>query len=120
MGAIGRRLDKLAAFFPKDKPLIISEIGCGAIYGDHSGFRWSEEYQVDYMTTVIREIRDREAYSGVSLWQYCDMRTCQTTSHTVGTPRGFNNKGLVNEYRLPKLAWKALKPVLNESMGTKK
>lgn len=120
MGAIGWRFDELVRLFQEDKPLIISEIGCGAMYGDHSGFRWSEEYQVDYMTTVIREIRDREAYSGVSLWQYCDTRTCQTTHHTIGTPRGFNNKGLVNEYRLPKLAWKALKPVLNESNGTEK
>lgn len=111
--AIGRRLHDIAELFP-EKPLIISEIGCGAIYGDHSGFRWSEDWAADYMSTAIREIRDRDDYSGVSLWQYCDTRTCQTSRHCPGTPRGFNNKGLVNEYRLPKLAWKALGKVLKE------
>ena len=27
-------------------------------------------------------------------------------------PRGYNNKGLVDEYRKPKLAWQELKKVL--------
>ncbi len=111
--AIGRRLQALSEIFP-DKPLIISEIGCAALYGDHSGYRWSEEYQAEYDATAIREILQRGDYSGISLWQYCDTRTCHTTRSMLGTPRGFNNKGLVNEYRLPKLSWKAVKEVLKK------
>ncbi len=109
--AIGKRLQDLSDLFP-DKPLIISEIGCAAIYGEHSGFRWSEEYQSEYVTTAVREILRRDDYTGVSLWQYCDTRTAHTTRSILGTPRCFNNKGLINEYRLPKLSWKAMKQLL--------
>ncbi|MCQ2378838.1 MAG: hypothetical protein MJ016_06470 [Victivallaceae bacterium] len=111
--AIGRRLQALADIFP-EKPLIISEIGCAALCGDHSGFRWSEEYQSEYASTAVREILQRDDYTGVSLWQYCDTRTACTTRSILGTPRTFNNKGIVNEYRLPKLAWKALRDVLKK------
>ncbi|MCQ2379954.1 MAG: hypothetical protein MJ025_03405 [Victivallaceae bacterium] len=113
MSAIGRRLQALVEIFP-EKPIIITEIGCAALYGDHSGLRWSEEYQADYASTVIREIKARDDFSGASLWQYCDMRTCATTKKLLGTPRCFNNKGLVNEYRLPKLAWKAVEKALKK------
>ena len=113
VSTIPARLEKIAAHFP-DKPLIISEIGCAAIYGDHSTFRWSEEFQANYVEAAIRAVRDNVEYSGVALWQYCDTRTTQTTKSSIGTPRGFNNKGQVTEYRLPKLAWRRLREVLAE------
>lgn len=113
ISAIGQRLQWLEELFP-DKPLMLSEIGCGAIYGDHSGMRWSEEYHLDYVTTVLKEIKRHDRISGVSLWQFCDMRTTQTSKSILSTPRGFNNKGLVNEYRLPKMAWRAVEQILKD------
>ncbi len=113
ISTIAARLEKVAATFP-DKPLVISEIGCAAIYGDHSTFRWSEEFQANHCAEVIRAVRANSEYSGVALWQYCDTRTCQTTKSTISTPRGFNNKGQLTEYRLPKLSWRRLREVLAE------
>lgn len=111
--AIGERLDEIAARFP-EKPLLISEIGCAALPGDHSGFRWSEEFQADYCATALREIRSRQDFSGIALWQFCDTRTCLTTRSSIDRPRGFNNKGLLTEYRLPKLSWRVLGQILAE------
>ncbi|OQA82863.1 MAG: hypothetical protein BWY31_03043 [Lentisphaerae bacterium ADurb.Bin242] len=39
------------------------------------------------------------------LWQFCNCCTCISTQHFFTRPRGFNNKGVLDEYRRPKLAW---------------
>ena len=87
------------------KPLIISEIGAGAIYGwrDPHRAHWSEEYQRDLLETVCREIVNNDRYAGVTLWQFCDTRTYDT-SLALRRPRAFNNKGTFDEYRRPKPA----------------
>ncbi len=93
-----------------DKPMIISEMGAGAFYGwrDPHHAHWSEEYQADYLDQLTREITTREDYSGVSLWQFCDSRTYDN-KYALGRPRGFNNKGTVDEYRRPKMAYDRVK-----------
>ena len=53
-------------------------------------------------------------FSGVMLWQFCNSNTYTGTVHMPGRPRGFNNKGLLDEYRRPKAAWRALKNVIGE------
>jgi beta-glucuronidase len=95
-----------------DKPLIISEIGAGAIYGwrDMNETRWSEPYQAKLLDTVIRHLfEDRDRYAGLSLWQFCDCRSAEQTRRILGRPRGFNNKGLVDEYRRPKQGYNVVK-----------
>jgi beta-glucuronidase len=99
-----------------DKPLIVSEIGAGAIPGwrDWNGARWTEQYQVRLLETVIRHLfveRDRAA--GISLWQFCDCRTSEAGFKIMRRPRGFNNKGIVDEYRRPKLAYQAVKALFH-------
>jgi beta-glucuronidase len=89
-----------------DKPVVISEIGAAAIYGDHSGTPWSEEYQSEYINTVLKSVADNPRYSGVMLWLYCNANTYIAPERARFRPRGFNNKGLLDEYRRPKLAWK--------------
>lgn len=94
-----------------DKPLIISEIGAGAVPGwrDRNQARWSEEYQVKLLQTVIDHLfvqRDRAA--GLAIWQYCDVRASDKVERMLTRPRGFNNKGVVDEYRRPKLAFDAV------------
>jgi len=111
--AVTRRLKELTEHY-KNKPFIISEIGCGAIYGDHNELRWSEEYQAGYIARVLENVRDMDEITGVALWQFSDTRTHITTDRITGVPRCFNNKGLVNEYRQPKLAWRAAKQVLKK------
>lgn len=114
--AIPERLNAITEHLAKtglsDKPVIVSEIGAGAIYGwrdPHHG-RWSEEYQKDYLTLVCQEIVERPEYAGIALWQYCDARTFDNTK-TLTRPRGFNNKGLFDEYRRPKLAVESVKRI---------
>jgi beta-glucuronidase len=95
-----------------DKPLIISEIGAGAISGwrDGNQTRWSEQYQAKLLDTVVRHLFvDRARACGLSIWQFCDCRTSEAVHKILGRPRGFNNKGVVDEYRRPKLAYKVVK-----------
>lgn len=92
-----------------DKPVIMSEFGAAAIYGHHSfdDVRWTEEYQARLMDYCIRHFFARPDYVGTYIWQFTDMRT----SPDMGTDRarGFNNKGVLNEHRKPKLAFDAVR-----------
>jgi beta-glucuronidase len=96
----------------RDKPLIISEIGAGAIPGwrDVNQSRWSEQYQARLLDKVIHHLfMDRERVCGLSIWQFCDCRTSEAVYKILGRPRGFNNKGVVDEYRRPKLAYEVVR-----------
>ncbi len=88
-----------------DRPLIISEIGAGAIYGWHDPLNahWSEEYQADLLQIVCEKFQTDDRINGLSLWQFCDIRT-YADSYALKRPRAFNNKGIFDEYRRPKLA----------------
>jgi beta-glucuronidase len=95
-----------------DRPVIISEIGAGAIPGwrDGNETRWSEQYQTKLLDAVIRHLfLDRERFCGLSIWQFCDCRSSELVSRIMGRPRGFNNKGVLDEYRRPKLAYEAVR-----------
>jgi beta-glucuronidase len=95
-----------------DKPLIISEIGAGAIPGwrDWNGERWTEQYQARLLEAVIRYLFvERSRACGLSIWLYNDFRTAAT----VGRPRGFNDKGVVDEFRRPKLAYEVVRRMLH-------
>ena len=104
---IPAELDKYIAL-KFGKPVLITEIGAAAIYGDHSGTPWSEEYQSEYITQVIETVKKNPDCSGVMLWLYCNANTYIAPVRARFRPRGFNNKGLLDEYRRPKLAWKNL------------
>lgn len=107
-------LDRLLASFRErgfgHKPVIISEMGAGAIYGwrDSLNAHWTEDYQADYLAEVCGRIVENDDFAGVSLWQFCDCRT-YASGHALKRPRAFNNKGTLDEYRRPKLAYKVVK-----------
>lgn len=91
-----------------DKPVIISEFGAAAIYGNHTFdcIRWSEEYQAKLMSHCLEIFHNDPMIAGCFIWQFTDIRT----SREAGTDRarGFNNKGILNEYRKPKMAYHAV------------
>ena len=91
----------------QDKPILISEIGAAALIGDRSGRRWSEDYQEQLILCVLEKIRNDPAIAGVFLWQFCNTPV-DNNAQQFTRPRGYNNKGLVDEYRRPKLAWSGL------------
>ena len=95
--------------------MILSEIGCCGIYGyrDRVKARWSEEYQADHMVESCRCVFEHPLYSGLSLWQFHDSRTF-ANGEIRCKRRGFNNAGVLDEYRRPKLAFDALKKFFHE------
>ncbi|MBQ9162150.1 MAG: beta-glucuronidase [Clostridia bacterium] len=90
------------------KPVIMSEFGCAALYGNHTfdNIPWSEEYQAELLSYAINAFHKDDMMVGFYVWQYCDMRTCKPAG--INRARGFNNKGIVNEYRKPKAAYFAV------------
>ncbi|MDR1654447.1 MAG: hypothetical protein LBR96_00505 [Treponema sp.] len=88
------------------KPLIISEFGAGGVPGvrNFENQKWSEDYQSEYLDYTLKLFLADRRIAGMFIWQYCDIRVC--AEHIMGRPRGFNNKGIVDEYRRPKTAFK--------------
>ncbi|MBR1685690.1 MAG: beta-glucuronidase [Clostridia bacterium] len=96
------------------KPIIISEIGGGAIYGFHDPLgeaKWSEERQATILRTQLEAILSHEALSGVFLWQFADVRVDE--SWAMSRPRTMNNKGIVDEYRRPKAAYSVVRELFH-------
>ncbi len=109
---IPRILDEYAEKL-NSKALFISEIGAAAMLGDHSGNPWSEEYQFELTDIVLECVRKNPAWSGVMYWLYCNANTYIDSARARFRPRGFNNKGMLDEYRRPKLAWQKISEKLN-------
>lgn len=94
-----------------NKPVLMSEFGVGAVFG-HKNFeelRWSENYQAEFYDHTINLFLNDEDICGVLLWQFCDIRS--NAKWSLLRARSFNNKGLVNEYRHPKLAYYKVREV---------
>jgi beta-glucuronidase len=103
-----------------DKPIIVSEIGAGAVPGvrDWNKQRWSEDYQAALVDRVAHWFLSEQSRAvGIALWQFCDVRTSQELSRALGRPRNFNNKGVLDEYRRPKLAFDALRRIAERRQG---
>lgn len=96
------------------KPFLISEIGAGAIYGYRStyGDKWSEEYQAQALEEQIRAGLSFAPASGVILWLFADVRV--DDGWFSRRPKSHNNKGLVDVYRRPKLAYEKVKELFGE------
>ena len=96
------------------KPFLVTEIGAGAVYGYRTPdqVKWSEEYQRWALDRQLKAVLSHEDTSGVYIWQFCDCRVCD--SWFGGRPRTMNNKGIVDEYRRPKLAYETVKRIFEE------
>lgn len=88
-----------------DKPIIMSEFGAAGIYGDSTfeAPKWTENYQEKYLEYTLKLFKEDPDISGAYIWQYCDIRSAKELA--LGRARSFNNKGIVNEYRKPKMAY---------------
>lgn len=94
-----------------DKPVVMSEFGVAAIFGQKNFecLRWSEDYQAKFFEHTLDLFLKDEDLSGVYLWQLCDIRSSAVWQ--LNRARSFNNKGLLNEYRQPKLAYYKVKEI---------
>ena len=89
------------------KPVIFSEFGAAAIFG-HKSFddvRWTEEYQAKLLAYCLNLFHSDPMVCGAYIWQFTDIRSTME----INRARGFNNKGVLNEFRKPKLAYFAVR-----------
>lgn len=103
----------------EDKPIIMSEFGAAAIYGCHDDgtLLWTEEYQAGLITHCLELFHAYPSVVGSLIWQFADTRTSKEAGITRA--RRFNNKGLLNEYRKPKLAYFAAQKCFRQFAGEK-
>lgn len=98
-----------------DKPIIVSEFGAGAMYGyrDRTHCKWSEEYQADLLRENLDVYMNEKNICGVFIWLFAD---CRVTEEEWFTRRArcHNNKGVVDEYRRPKLAYDVVKEIFHK------
>ncbi len=124
-GWYGDEIEEWETFFDKfneylktqgiDKlPIMVSEFGGGGIYGQSSfeSPKWSEQYQCEILEKSMQIFRNRPEVGGMMIWQYCDIRV--RTAQAMSRPRTFNNKGMVNEYRQPKMAYYTAKKMYEQ------
>jgi beta-glucuronidase len=100
----------------KGKPVMISEFGAGAIYGSRNPnhAKWTEECQAEVLDKLLATYLNHRNIMGAAIWQFCDCRVDEYIfSHR---PRSLNNKGTVDEYRRPKLAYDAVKRRMHEAI----
>lgn len=90
-------------------PIFISEFGAGGIHGDitFEGPKWTENYQEQLLEFTITLFGNDPDIAGAFIWQFCDIRSSKELE--LARPRSFNNKGILNEYRKPKLAYWTVK-----------
>lgn len=110
---IKRIEDRIDAIGLPARPMIMSEFGAAAIYGkrDFDTEIWSENYQAHLLDYCIRLFLSDEKFGGCYIWHFADART---SFKNLNRARGFNNKGILSEYRKPKLAYDAVKKVYHE------
>ncbi len=99
--------DRMKTLGFEDKPIIMSEFGAGGLYGFHDTELpiWSEEYQAKLIDFCLNLFHKHPMIVGSFIWQFCDIRTAKEMG--MSRARGFNNKGIMNEYRRPKEAYYA-------------
>lgn len=91
-----------------DKPLVISEFGGEALYGNPTGApdeaaSWSEDYQAVIYEKQVELFSTTPNLSGVFPWLLFDYRSLGRM-HPV-YQRGYNRKGLLSEKGEKKKAW---------------
>lgn len=89
------------------KPVVISEFGCAAIYGNSnfSSDKWTMQYQAQMIEKVITLAKNDDCISGTFVWQYADTKS----DMNINRARSFNNKGILDEYRRPKFSFYTVK-----------
>ena len=108
--SIDKKLQEMEAAGAGNKPLIISEIGGGAIYGYHDPIgesKWSEARQCMILQAQIEGVLSHPECAGLFIWQLADVRVDENWA--MGRPRTHNNKGVLNEYRQPKMSYKVVR-----------
>ncbi len=113
--ALRRKKQEISENGGRNKPVIVSEIGAGAIYGFHDPFgkaKWSEERQCAILEKQIRAVLADPDICGVFLWQFADVRVSE--EWFANRPKTRNNKGILDEFRRPKMAYATVRKLFRQ------
>ena len=101
--------DTVIWHIPGGKPVVVSEFGGGALYGNHgaSGELFTEEYLEWLYQKNIEMMSKMPGLAGISPWCLKDFRSPKRT--LVGIQDEFNRKGLIDERGNRKKAFFVLK-----------
>ena len=107
-----RQVESIVAHMEKegaaDKPLMLTEFGGAGIAGCVDPFidlRWTEPYQTRIVEGALRHLIASPRVTGTLVWQFADCRSAVEQGMAMQRPRGFNNKGVLSEHRVPKQAF---------------
>ncbi|MBQ4527930.1 MAG: beta-glucuronidase [Clostridia bacterium] len=103
-----------------EKPFIMSEFGFAALLGSagFESYRWSEDYQADAHEFTLNQLLGNERIAGTYIWQFNNNRSA--AENEISRPRGYNNKGIVDEYRKPKRAYRTIQKIYGEHNPVKR
>lgn len=96
------------------KPIIMSEMGAGALFGRHgkATHRWTEEYQAEVYRQNLVMTEHISALRGMSPWILKDFRSPRRP--LPGIQDFWNRKGLLSETGKRKKAWYVLRDYYRE------
>ncbi len=100
------------------KPFIFSEFGAGAIPGYidmRRRSKFSENRQAELIDELLEVIMNHPKVSGAFIWQFCDVRV--DPGWAVRRPREINDKGIVDGFRQPKLAYDTVRRHFAAKLG---
>ena len=100
--------------FALEKPVIVSEFGGDALYGNHgdSATRWTEEYQANLFWRQLQMLKKIPCLVGISPWVLMDFRTPRRP--LSGIQDYFNRKGLYSTRGEKKQAFYVLQKFYRE------
>ncbi|MDN5213285.1 glycoside hydrolase family 2 TIM barrel-domain containing protein [Fulvivirgaceae bacterium BMA12] len=99
-----------------DKPVILSEVGAGALVGLHGAVneRWTEEYQAEVYRHNLRMVENIEFVQGLSPWILTDFRSPRRNLRHI--QMDYNRKGLISDSGIKKEAFYILQQYYKEKV----
>jgi len=100
--------------FAHEKPLIVSEFGGGALYGNHADAetRFSEEYQANLFEHQLKMLQKIPSLAGMSPWVLMDFYSPRR--YLAGVQDFRNRKGVISERGQRKQAFYVLQKFYRE------
>ncbi len=107
---LNEKIDRVRWEVDYDKPLVFSEMGGGAVAGYHGNPDqiWTEEYQAELYTKMLRMIDERTPnLVGLSPWILMDFRSPRRLLPQIQD--GYNRKGLISNRGQKKMSFNVIR-----------
>jgi len=108
-------VEKFRKDYP-DKPIIVSECGCGAVFGMRGEYASpnTEEFQEEYLRDIMETLWNNPEVSGFAIWQMNDGRTRERHGgKAVSAMFGGSVAGVFDRQRRPKFSYETVRKYFN-------